>query len=205
MILSLHSIRLDAPLNQTGESLVLTELVLPRNAIARKAALKEIRLSKGKRSLAKAPFYTAGLLKEKVEGPFGVKVNITRPLRHPEFSRLLRRLLASGLESGVDLFSPVLAMTAGGSILEDLAEEAADQLAGSISNTEPVFIAEGGLDLNSETLAGGPLTIPLRLLKSLRHSDQPPGPKSREKRRSATKLFRTGSLVGEVTLALRVG
>lgn len=203
MLLTLHSIQLDAPLDQSGASFILTELVLPRNAIARKAALKDIRLTRGRRSLAKAPLYEAGLLKEKVDGPFGVKVSVTRPLRHAEFSRFVRQLFAAGLESSVDLLSPALAVATGSSILEDVADEAADQLADSITDHEAVFIAEGGLDLESESLETGRITIPLKLTESLRQSNQPPGPKSREKRRSTAKLFRKGSSVGEVRLALR--
>ena len=204
LIVSLDSIKLEAPLNQTGESLILTELVLPRNAIARKAALKNLRITKGRRSLVRAPFYVSGLLKEKVDGPFGVKVSVTRPLRHAEFRRLLRGLLATGVESSMDLLSPVLAAVTGGSILDDLADEAVDRLADSIADETPAFIAVGGIDLESETLENGKITIPLKLTESIRRSAQPPGPKAREKRRSTTKLFRKGSAVGEIRLALRV-
>lgn len=203
MILSLHAIQLDAPLNQTGASFILTELILPRNAIARKTALKNVRLAKGKRNWGRAPFYETGLLKEKVEGPFGVKVSVTRPLNHAEFSRFVRKLLATGLESSVDLLSPALAVATGSSILSDLADEAADQLADAVEGKEAVFIAEGGLDLDSETLVDGPIHIPLRLTEGVRQSDQPPGPRARDNRRANTRLFRKGSPVGEIVLALR--
>ena len=83
MLLSLQTLTLDAPLNQSGECLILTELILPRNGIARKAALKDVRLIKGKRSFARAPFFEKALLKEKVDGPFGLKVSVTRPLSTP--------------------------------------------------------------------------------------------------------------------------
>lgn len=203
MILSLQTIQLEAPLDQTGKSFILTELVLPRNAIARKTALKDVRLTKGKRNWTSAPFYETGLLKERVDGPFGVKVSVTRPLRHAEFSRFVRKLLATGLESSVDLLSPVLAVATGGSILSDLADEAADKLADSVEGKEAVFIAEGGLDLDSETLVDGPIHIPLRLTEGVRQSDQPPGPRARDNRRANSRLFRKGSPVGEIVLALR--
>jgi hypothetical protein len=202
MILSLHSIRLNAPLNTTGESLLLTELILPRNAIARKAALKDIRLTKGTRSFARAPFYETGLLKEKVEGPFGLKVHLTRPLRHPEFSRFLRQILATGVDSSVDLLTSVFATAPGTAVLGDLAEEAADQLSDSLADTTPSFIAVGGIDLQSEGLENGRITIPLKLIESVRQSDQPPGPRARENRRAA-QLFRKGSPVGEIQLDLQ--
>lgn len=204
LILSLDSIKLEAPLNQTGESLILTELILPRNAIARKAALKNLRVTTGKRSLIRAPFYVKGLLKEKVDGPFGIKVSVTRPLQHAEIRRFLRGLLATGIDSSMDLLSPVLTATTGASLLEDLADVAVNRLADSIANETPAFIAVGGMDLESDTLENGKIAIPLKLTESIRRSDQPPGPKAREKRRSTSKLFRKGSSVGEIRLGLRV-
>ncbi|NBB79503.1 MAG: hypothetical protein GVY36_08680 [Verrucomicrobia bacterium] len=204
LILSLNSIKLEAPLNQTGESLILTELVLPRNAIARKTALKSFRLTAGKRSLVRAPFYETGLLKEKVDGPFGIKVSATTPMRNAELRRFLRGLLATGFESSMDLLSPVLAAATGASILDDLADAAADRVVDSIADETPAFVAVGGIDLESDTLENGKIAIPLKLAESMRRSNQPPGPKSREKRRSNSKLYRKGSAVGEVKLELRV-
>lgn len=204
MILSLHSIQLDAPLDQTGELLALTELVLPRNAIARKTALQMIQLKAGKRSFARAPFYEAALLKEKVDGPFGLKVSVTQPLRHPGVSRFFRQLLATGIESSTDLFSTALAFSGRGDLLGDLADASAERLADAVGEDSPAFTAMGGIDLDSETLTAGRVRIPLKLLKSIRKSDQPPGPKAREKRRASTKRFRKGRVVGEITLNLQI-
>lgn len=209
MLLSLNKVQLEAPLNQSGECLVLTELILPRNAIARKTVLKEIHLSRSKTtglpaakaSFVRAPFYEKALLKEKVDGSFGLKVSLTPPMKHPELNRLLRPLLATGIESSTDLLSS-LAVTY--SLLGDLLEEAGEHLADLIADDAPAFLAAGGLDLDSDSLASGPIHVPLTLTQALRRSNLQPGPKSREKRRTQTKTYRKGHRIGQVSFQLDI-
>lgn len=206
MILSLQTLTLDMPLNQSGECLILTELILPRNGIARKAALKEVRLMKGKRSFARTAFFEKALLKEKVDGPFGLKVSVTRPLKHPELNQFLRQLLATGIEGLGEAVSlsafPSLSISAFARGGRDLASAPFDALADQVSDDSPNFIATGGLDLDSETLTAGKISIPLKLTQTLRKSDLPPGPKSREKRKSAAKIYKKGTVIGEIRLDL---
>lgn len=197
MLLSLHSLQLDLPLNQSGECLVMVELILPRNGIARKTALKEIRLSKGKGSLARAPFYEKALLKEKVDGLFGIKVSVTRPLKHPELNQFLRQLVATGIESGADLLTYAFIRHP---LFADLLEAGSERLAEQIDSEAALFIAEGGLDLDAETLTAGSLEVPLKLTETQRVSDVPPGPKSRENRKMSAKTYKKGSAVGELVL-----
>lgn len=215
MILSLHTLTLEAPLNQSGQCLVLAELILPRNGIARKAALKDVRLTThsttsassgqtgslrvAKASFVRKPFYEKALLKEKVDGRFGLKVSVTRPLKHPELNQFLRRLLATGIESSADLISP-LALSLS-NLVDDLVDETADQLADRILDDES-FIATGGLDFDSETLTSGKITVPLKLTETLRKSDLPPGPKSRDKRKTAAKFYKKGSQIGQISFEL---
>jgi hypothetical protein len=201
MLLALRSINLDAPLQLSGQSLILTELILPRNAIARKAVLKDVRLTRGRRSLARQPFYEKALLKEKVDGLFGLRVSVTRPLKNPELNQFLRRLLATGLESSVDLLSSLLIRYSPlGDVLEEAGEWGADRLLESSSN----FIATGGLDLESESLTPGTLMIDLKLTETIRKSDLPPGPKSREKRKTAAVSYKKGTAVGQISFDLTV-
>lgn len=199
MILTLKSIRLNTPLDLSGDSLVLAELILPRNGIARRAVLKDITLSKGKRSLIRAPFYERALLKEKVDGSFGLKVSITRPLKHPKSIRFFRRLLATGVESSADLFASSIMRH---SVFQDVAEEAGEFLADSISDPSPSFIAEGGLDLHSESLQSGSITIPLTLLETIRSSEKVSPLQKREQRKTKTKSYRKGSPAGEIVIQL---
>ena len=198
MLSKLHSLRLDAPLDLSGESLVFVELVVPRPAIARRSTLKPVQLRQGRRSFARQPLYETALLKERVDGPFGLKVAVTRPGKHPEWRRWFRQLLAEGAKSLGDIgFS-------GFDFLDDIAEEAFDQLADRIGGDAPVFAAAGGSDLDSETLPSGQLTIPLHLTRRIRSSAHLPLSERREKRKSQAKTFRKGLQVGEVVVEIGV-
>ncbi|MDQ8195599.1 hypothetical protein QEH59_14290 [Coraliomargarita sp. SDUM461004] len=199
MIISLNTLHFDSPLQQTGECILLTELILPRNGIARKVALKELRINRGHRSLARAPFYEKGIFKEKVDGLVGLKVSVTRPLKHSEWTQFARQLLSTGIESTSELLRSAWLSHA---VLEDLMESGTDQLADRIAEDEPQFIASGGIDLDSEQLVSGPVTIPLRLNQRLRNSETAPGPKSREQRKISTQHYRKGSPIGELSMDL---
>jgi hypothetical protein len=207
MIISLHTLSLNAPLNLRGECLVLTELILPRNSIARKSVLKDVKLSirgqddgrVAQASYLRAPFYEKGLLKEKIDGPVGLKVSVTRPLKHPELSLFARRLFIAGLESTID-FLP--SSDFGASLFGDLADEAVDQLEDRLLDEEH-FVAAGGIDLDSETLLTGLVTIPLKLLQAYRSSCSVPLSQKREQRKAAAKTYRKGTQVGELTLHLQ--
>ncbi len=201
LILSLHTIQLDAPLDASGDCLVLTELILPRNAIRSKSVLTPVPLSKGRRSFARAPFYEKALLKEKVESRFGLKVSVTRPLPYPQFQELVRQLLATGVESTMDLVAPLLKRRP---LVGDLIDEVTDFVADTITDRKPTFIAVGGIDLDSATLASGNITIPLKLTEAMRLADLPPGPKSREKRKSSAQRYNKGTTIGEISLDLSV-
>jgi hypothetical protein len=200
MILSLHHIQLDAPLNLSGTCIVLTELILPRNGIAKKSALKEVPLKQGKRNLQRQPFYEKAVLKEKVVGLVGLKVSITRPLKHAERTRFLRQLLAAGLESSVDLIS--LSNANLSELVSDVLDEAVDQWADNYTDDDPSFLASGGIDLDTEALHSGPVSIDLKLEKSLRRSQHTPGPKAREQRKAKSQQYRKGLKVGQITLDL---
>jgi len=200
MLLELSKISLDSPLDQSGQCLVLAELVLPRNAIQSKTALREVSVKKGQRSLARAPFYEKALLKEKVDGRFGLKVSITRPMGHRERSRFLRQLLATGIEEGADALSFPASILGG--LAAELLSEATDQLADRITDDSPAFIAAGGLDLDSETLQSGTLSIPLKLTQSFRSSQHLKLSQKRDKRKAESKTYRAGTKVGELRLKL---
>jgi hypothetical protein len=96
--------------------------------------------------------------------------------------------------------SPLLFRSA---LLHDLADEAGDQLADRVLAAEP-FLASGGLDLDSASLTAGKISVPLKLTETIRKSDLPPGPKSREKRKTTAKFHKKGALVGEVSFDLSV-
>lgn len=198
--LELSKISLDAPLNRSGEALALATLVLPRPSIQHKTALKPFRLQKGKISFARKSFYEKALLKEKVDGPFGLTLRMTRPVAKPELQSWLRSMVGVGMEAAGDLFASGLPISA----LRPLLRSPFDELADQVSDDAPEFILRGGIDLDSENLNSGSLTIPLQLTEAIRQSDLPPGPKSREKRKASAKRYKKGQTIGEALLRVEV-
>lgn len=198
MLLRLNQVQLETPLDQTGECIVLTELIVPRNGIARRAAVKSVTLQKGKRNFARHALYETALLKEKVDGPFGLKVSVTRPMKHPELNQFLRQLLATSIESSSNWLQSSFITH---HLLDAVLDEAGQQLADRVLDAES-FVASGGLDLDAEALTSGKIKIPLKLTQTLRRSDLPPGPKSRDKRKSQAKTYRKGMEIGQIMLDL---
>ncbi|MFP4674457.1 MAG: hypothetical protein ACLFO5_07715 [Opitutales bacterium] len=202
--ISLHALALEEPLNATGAVIVLTELILPRPAITRKSALKTLRLTRGKRSLAKAPFYETGQLKEKVDGRFGLKVSVTRPgTLSNEALDLLRSVLAAGVETAGDSLASLNNIPL--PTLKGLIKTPFQELADRVEDDALEFFAEGGLDLDTEEGIPAQVAIPLRLTRMVRHHDLPPGPKAREKRRQDTKFHKKGTPAGKIELRMTSG
>ena len=198
MLLLLDKIALETPIKLTGESLVLAELVLPRNAIARRSVLKPVQLNRGKRSLARAGFVQQALLKERVEGLFGLRVAVTRPLGQRELAATLRRLLAAGIEEFGSELARRVPFGPAGELVDAFGEELADQ----ITDDAPDFIAQGSVDLDSESLVPGKLAIPLSLIESIRSSAHLKLSEKRAKRQSAAKTLRKGMAVGELVVEM---
>ena len=198
--ITLRSLKLNAPLSGNGHSLLQTRLILPRPGIQTRNALKALELKRGTTSLRCAPFYEAGLLKEKVDGRFGLQVQLTRPQRNPEATRALQALLASVIDAAGDTLAAQIPLSS----LRKLARAPFEQLVDEIEDDAPEFLLEGGLDLDSESLASGTVTVPLRLIETLRHSPTAPGPKSREQRKRKTATYKKGLSLGEAVLDLQV-
>ncbi len=80
----------------------------------------------------------------------------------------------------------------------------ADAIAEAIQDTSPEYVADGSLDLASETLSSGLLSVPIKLNQTLRESNLPSGPRNRPTRKaSASQVFRKGRVAGSIEL--RVG
>lgn len=200
LLITLDRLSLKEPLDQNGETLTLTTLVLPRPGIQKKTALKPFRLRKGKAAFARKAFHEKALLKEKVDGRFGLTVQLTRPSKHAELQAWLRRLVGLGLEATGDLLASGLRMSA----LRPLLREPFDALADELADDTPEFILQGGIDLDSESLKEGSVSLPLQLSQRIRQSDLPPGPKAREKRRTSAKIYKKGLTVGEAVLKVEL-
>ncbi len=196
--IALSSIRLDAPLTGNGSTAVLTELIFPRPGIALRSALKTVHLRSGKRSLERAPFYESGLMKENVDGRFGLKVRLTRPQSNPERFARIRGFAALAVESAGDLLAAGSSLSA----LRPLIRAPFDTIADEFDEQDLEFIAEGGVDLDPGKDFPVTLSLPLKLTRSVRITDLPPGPQQREKRKIRSQSYKKDSIVGEVVFAL---
>lgn len=201
LLIQLDRLSLQAPLDQSAETLALTSLVLPRPGIQRKTALKPFRLQKGHASLARKAFHENALLKEKVDGAFALTLQLTQPVTHRELQNWLRSLAGLGLEAAGNLLASGLSMSA----LRPLLRAPFDQLADQLSEDSPDFMLEGGIEWDSETLSPGRIAIPLKLTQRIRQSDLPPGPKARDKRKTSAKTYKKGLTVGEAVFKVQVG
>ncbi|MCC5789689.1 MAG: hypothetical protein JJT75_08640 [Opitutales bacterium] len=199
MLLTLEKIDLSSPLNRNGKVLVMAELILPRPAIALRRALLEVSLRQGKRSLGKASFFEKALLKERVDGPFGLRVAVTEPTAPNRFGDLLSDILSTGIKNAGDIFARMAFTTPPA---RRIAMFPSDAVAEAIQDTSPKYVAEGSLDLSSDTLTDGSLNIPIHLNQTLRDSRTVSGPRSRRNRRpsSPSPSFRKGTLSGSLTL-----
>lgn len=202
MLLTLEKVELEAPLAGNGSVMVMAELVLPRPAIALRRALLEVSLRKGKRSLVKDSFLEKALLKERVDGSFGLKVAVTRPSPPNQFADLLRGILASGIQNAGDILSRMYYTTPPA---RRLAMGPTDAIAGALNDTGPEYLADGSLDLSSGTLTNGLLTVPIKLNRNLRDSDPPAGPRNRPRTNAAAShVFRKGHAVGQIVLRVEL-
>jgi hypothetical protein len=202
--LTLRSLKLSTPLAGNGHSLLQARLILPRPGIQGRHALKALELKRGTVSLRRAPFYQAGLLKEKVEGRFGLQVQLTRPQRNPEATRALQALLASVIDAAGDTLAAQIPLSS----LRNLARAPFEQLVDQIDDDAPEFILEGGLDCDSETLTSGSITLPLRLTQTLRPQRTPPQPQLRTRRTPSqsqqSTTYKKGLPLGEAVFDIQV-
>lgn len=201
MHVSIQSIQLDAPFDTNGSIVVLAELIWPRPAIASRSGLKTVRLRKGKYRFPLKPYYARMLLKEKVDGRFGLVVRVTRPTRNPAALGVLSELLARAVEASGASLSNLLNLPT--SALRSVVEAPFDAMADQLEDDSLQFIAEGGFDFDSESEFSGSHTFELKLSQALTLPDPAPtNPRARETRRPRPIRLKQGTKVGEVVLSL---
>jgi hypothetical protein len=198
--ITLRALKLNPPLVSSGHSLLQCQLILPRPGIQSRSALKPVELNKGAVSLRRAPFYAAALLKEKVEGRFALRLQLTRPQRNPAAARALQTMLASVIEATGDSLAAQVPL----STLRPLIRAPFDQLADGFEDDTSDFLLDASIDLNEVDLLSQEVSLPLCLTETLRHNSLPPGPQSREARKTKTKTYKKGLVVGEAVIAIRV-
>ena len=180
---------------------LIAELVWPRPAISSRMGVKALDLRKGKASISRKPNYERLLLKERVDGNFGLVVGITRP--GDRSSAAAAEIIGTAISAlGVGLST---ALSLPSTSLRNLIREPFGQLADIVEDEEISLIAEAGLDLNSEEDWVGERTFTLKTTRSLKLLVEPKsGPRTKsvaKKQKFAT--IRKGTVIGEVVLELR--
>lgn len=201
MEVSLKSFVITHPLFASARNTTLSaELVWPRPAISSRVGLLPLELRRGKAALTRRPFYERLLLKEKVDGSFGLVVRITKPGKGPALPPALAEIFSTALSAiGSGLGAPLV-----NSAIRPIVREPLNQLADVFEDDEPLFIAEAGIDLNAEEDWIGERKFELKTTKTLKIPSEPQaGPRTKtvaKKQKSAT--VRKGAIIAEVVLEL---
>jgi hypothetical protein len=180
---------------------IVAELVWPRPAISSRIGVKAFDLRKGKASLSRRPNYDRLLLKERVDGNFGLVVGITKP--GGASSAAAAEILGKAISAlGVGLST---ALSLPSTSLRSLIREPFGQLADLVEDEEISLIAEAGLDLNSEEDWEGKRTLELKTTKTLKILVEPKsGPRTKiVAKKQKTQTLRKGTIIGEVVLELQ--
>lgn len=199
--ISLRSLSLNEPF-RTGTTTLVAELVWPRGAIRSRSGVRAVELRRGKASFSRRPYYERLLLKEKVDGRFGLTVGVTRPGNGGQVATFLAEVLGtmvsavgSGLGSSLEL--PATA-------LRRVVREPFNQVADLIEDDDLALIAGGGVDLSSEEELEGRHVFPLRATRTLRDTvGSARGPRARPRKPGAVSTVRKGTVIGEAVLDLR--
>ncbi len=201
MEISLKSLALTHPAFSSARSAtIVAELIWPRPAISSRVGFQSVSLRKGKTALGRTPYYERLLLKEKVDGRFGIRVGITKPGAQFNLNPALAEILSTALSS----IGGTLAAPFSSAALRPLLREPLNQLADKIDPDEPTVVAEAGLDLHSDDDWIGEKSFVLKTNKSLKIPiDNKVGPRTKDvAKKQKFQTIRKGSVIAEVVLAL---
>lgn len=178
-----------------AERLMIATLVWPRPLIAERIASRSFRFQPEGLDLSNRDWSERILFKERVEGPFGLIVQVTEPLS----SRDLRRATAVLGQTLLKTAGSELARVAAGPWLTALARFPFTYLTGELSDAgkTPKIVAAGRRTLLPG--ASGPVEIPLLVPEDIvRTRRQRVGGRTRTRRET---IARKGDPAGTVRLA----
>ncbi|MBC2601235.1 hypothetical protein [Puniceicoccus vermicola] len=202
MEISLKSLTLTHPAFATATAVTISaELVWPRPAISARMGFQTFSLRKGKASLRGTKDYERLLLKEKVDGRFGLVIGLTKPGPQWALNSAMAEILGTALSGiGSGLAAPFVSTA-----LRPLLREPFNQLADKIEDDEPILIAEAGIDLHSEDDWVGEHKFELKTTKSLKLPLEPKaGPRTKSvAKKQKFQTIRKGTVIAEVILELR--
>jgi len=200
--IQIRSLSLTEPFENSGQLSLISQLIWPRPAIVGRAGIKQLTLSKGKARLPLKPVYPRILLKEKVDGRFGLNVGITRIQRNPKAAEFLQNLLVTTLEATGGILSSTLQLPA--TALKQVIEAPFDQLADQLDDDSLKLVAQAGFDFDSESALDGEHTFELKLTETLRIGPEikKGAPKERQVRNRKSQTFKKGTVVGAAVIKL---
>lgn len=183
-----------------GSCAAVAELVWPRPAISSRVGIIPLDLRQGKAVLPKSPAYKRLLLKERVDGNFGLVVGITKPGK----GSLLNEAMAEIFSQAFSTIGSGLSAYVGNSALRGLLREPFKQLGYTVEDDEPVLVAEAGIDLDSESDWIGQKKFELKTTKTLRMPTEPKaGPRTKNiAKKQKHETVRKGSVIAEAVLEL---
>ena len=207
MEISLKSLTLTHPAFATATAVTVSaELVWPRPAISARMGFQTFSLRKGKAVLRRTKDYERLLLKEKVDGRFGLVIGLTKPGPQLALNSAMAEILGTALSGiGSGLAAPFVSTA-----LRPLLREPFNQLADKIEDDEPILIAEAGIDLDSDQLStlllcSSSKTFEFKSTKSLKIPLEPKsGPRTKQvAKKQKFQTIRKGSVIAEAVMELR--
>lgn len=159
-------------------------------------------LRQGKARLPLKPRYERLLLKERVDGNFGLSVGMTKLQGNPKATELFQELLVTAVEAVGGVLSSRMDLPV--SALKQVIESPFDTLADQLEDDALQLVATAGFDFHSESAWEGEHTFELKLNRTLRIAPEVKSgpPKERQVRNRKVQTFRKGTSVASVTLAL---
>lgn len=199
----LQSLELEAPFDTKGSLNVVVELVWPRAAIHSRSAVKSVAMQKGKGKLPLKPVYSRLMLKENVDGNFGLTVGITKLQSNPKLAQFINEVLVTAVEATGGALSSALELPA--TALKKVVEAPFDRLADELDEESLELVAKTGFDFNSESSLEGSHVFELKLNRTIRIAPEVKAgpPKGRQKRTTKGETYRKGTKVGTATLRLK--
>ncbi|MBR0458481.1 MAG: hypothetical protein IJJ26_04535 [Victivallales bacterium] len=143
--------------NSASRRIITLEMVWPRWGIASKTSAKVLEFGKDGAATLEPNWYQRIILKDSVEGHFGMVVKVTENATETKIRNFLRYFIGTVIGNVGDIMTD-----AGPKKWDDTVDAPAEYAKKNLRTTVDAQIeAQGGLDLTAASLEDGLLTIPL--------------------------------------------
>ncbi|MEX2381040.1 MAG: hypothetical protein WD490_01540 [Opitutales bacterium] len=147
-------------------------LISPRPGINDRTAVRVLPFAQGTADFTSVPFHQKILFKEIIEGPFGIRIEITEERKPEQLERFLRDMASSAIQAA----GQYAALEASPWIRSFVRRPFASLSAELFDEDDFLSVlAKGGVDLHSSKLAANyPLRVPLSAPEEIDTSPLPP-------------------------------